>query len=241
VELKLYNEDCLETLGRMENDFVDCSITSPPYNFGKDAIHLDEGKYTEHKDDLSSSDYFTWQKKIIEELIRVTKNEVFYNIQMISGNKLTLFQLIGNFSDKIKEVLIWDKGYGEPAMQPGVLNSVFEFIIVFSKKSADKRKFEREWRGTVDNIIRIKKHVNTTGIDHSAMFPLKLPRYIIQTFTNENDIVYDPFSGGATTLIAAHLEKRRWIGSELSKEYYEQSKKRMEPYLTQYSLFNSSL
>ncbi len=73
--------------------------------------------------------------------------------------------------------------------------------------------------------------------EHGASFPLELARKAIINFSAENDIVYDPFAGLGSTLIAAHQLKRRWIGSEISSEYVELANKRLEPYLMQESLF----
>ena len=64
---KIYCEDCLETMARMPDGFVDYTLTSPPYNIG--------GKYNNYKDNINY--YFEQQKSIINELLRVTKNHKF--------------------------------------------------------------------------------------------------------------------------------------------------------------------
>jgi DNA modification methylase len=64
-----------------------------------------------------------------------------------------------------------------------------------------------------------------------------LPNHFINYFSKENDLVYDPFMGTGTTAKSAHIYKRRWIGSELSKEYTEIANKRLKKYLAQTSLF----
>jgi site-specific DNA-methyltransferase (adenine-specific) len=50
-------------------------------------------------------------------------------------------------------------------------------------------------------------------------------------------VVYDPFMGSGTTAIASHELKRKWIGSEISSQYCEIARKRIEPYLQQTTLF----
>ncbi len=65
---------------------------------------------------------------------------------------------------------------------------------------------------------------------HPAIFPEKLVADQINTWTNENDLIYDPFMGSGTTAKIAHLLKRRWIGSEISKEYVEISEERLKTY-----------
>jgi site-specific DNA-methyltransferase (adenine-specific) len=71
---------------------------------------------------------------------------------------------------------------------------------------------------------------------HPAIFPEKLVEDQILTWTDEGDLVYDCFMGSGTTAKVAHLLKRRWFGSEISSEYVEISKKRLEPYLKEMDL-----
>ena len=67
--------------------------------------------------------------------------------------------------------------------------------------------------------------------------PLDIPRLLLQKFGNINDIWYDCYMGTGTTAIACVLEKRNYLGSEISKEYKELSNKRLQPYLNQTTLF----
>jgi len=68
---------------------------------------------------------------------------------------------------------------------------------------------------------------------HPAIFPEKLARDHIYSWSNEGDLVYDPFMGSGTTAKMAHILKRRWIGSEISQEYVDTANKRLEKYLRQ--------
>ena len=73
---KIYNEDCLDTMARMEDNFIDLTITSPPYNLGK-KHHTGNKKfnaYDEYIDDLPEDKYQAQQIKMLNELYRVTKD-----------------------------------------------------------------------------------------------------------------------------------------------------------------------
>jgi site-specific DNA-methyltransferase (adenine-specific) len=232
---KIYCESNLETMSRMPDKSIDYVLTSPPYNVFNKSL----SKYKDFEDNSSQLEYFEQQKILIQEMLRVTKNHIFYNIQMVSGNKIALHKLIGYFSENIKEVLIWQKK-GQPAISEKVFNSAFEYIIIFSNNEPEKRYFSDAnfKRGTQSNIFKIlNSHSNPFADVHKAIMPLDIPRYFMINFGKENDVWYDPYMGTGTTAVAAIEEKKNFIGSEISKEYTELSNKRLQPYLNQTSLF----
>ena len=75
---------------------------------------------------------------------------------------------------------------------------------------------------------------------HPAQFPEQMAADHIYSWSNEGDLVYDPFGGSGTTAKMAHLQKRNWILSEISAEYCEIARKRIAPYLAQTQLFNTN-
>ena len=72
---------------------------------------------------------------------------------------------------------------------------------------------------------------------HSTQKPLTLIKRLILASSNEGDLVYDPFMGSGTVAKMCILNKRNWIGSEISKEYCDIAQKRIQPYLDQQTLF----
>jgi site-specific DNA-methyltransferase (adenine-specific) len=73
--------------------------------------------------------------------------------------------------------------------------------------------------------------------EHPAMFPEKLAADHILSWSNEKDIVFDPFAGSGTTLKMAHLLNRRFIGAEISKDYCKIIEKRLAPHIQKIRLF----
>ncbi len=63
--------------------------------------------------------------------------------------------------------------------------------------------------------------------NHSAAFPKELPTWFIKLFTEDGDVVLDPFAGSGTTCIAAYESNRRYIGIEKKDEYYQQAEARI--------------
>ena len=73
--------------------------------------------------------------------------------------------------------------------------------------------------------------------NHPAVFPEQLASDHIISWSNEGDLVYDPFMGSGTTARMAILNKRNWIGSEISEEYCEITEKRIQVHNPCQSLF----
>ncbi|MGH8325240.1 MAG: DNA methyltransferase, partial [Steroidobacteraceae bacterium] len=73
-----------------------------------------------------------------------------------------------------------------------------------------------------DNVIRITRH-KARGIEteHPAVFPVVLPEFMMQTYSDAGDLVYEPFSGAGTSIIAAERAGRRTRAIELAPEYVD--------------------
>jgi len=244
---KIYCESNLETMSRMPDDFVDIIVTSPPYNIGKNRINgnLDTNKsYDKYDDNLSKEVYFKQTKIWIDEMIRVTKHHVFYNIQEVTGNKGIIAFIMNEYKKDLKETFIWAKKNTPPSIVPTMCGSGYEYIFCFSKDMPESRKFNYcnfNNRLGGNNICHnvIIKPVNSgkENAGHSFAFGEWLPSHFINYFSKENGIVYDPFMGTGTTAKSAHIYKRNWIGSEMSQEYVDLANKRLKPYLDQTTLF----
>jgi site-specific DNA-methyltransferase (adenine-specific) len=71
-------------------------------------------------------------------------------------------------------------------------------------------------------------HSERNGIFHPTIKPIKLMSWLITLASREGDIVLDPFCGSGTTLIAAKMLSRQYIGIELEKEYYDIARLRID-------------
>lgn len=235
---RIYNEDCLHTMSRMPDGFVDLVLTSPPYNMN---LRIRNGKYCSRQvipdefstkyngfsDNLPIDEFYELHSRIIDELLRVS-SLVFYVVQVVTGSKRAFFRLIGEKNEYLKEVIVWDKMHGQPAMQSGVLNRRSELILVFEKDGAIARKFTGANfpRGTLDDIWEIPRG-NKVVKEHGAVFPEKLAERVVTNFSNIGDVVYDPFLGTGTTAKVALVNGRRYIGSDISTHYCNVAKKRI--------------
>lgn len=246
---KIYCENCLDTMSRMPDGFVDLTVTSPPYNMNlrirggvycsRQIVDEFSSKYVGFSDNVPIDKFYVLHRKILSELLRVSKI-IFYNIQIVTGSKRAFFKIIGDFSENIKDVIVWDKGCGQPSMHESVLNKRSELILIMERsdkaisRSFEKCNFER---GEISDLWDIGRKKIDKFKNHGAAFTESMAGRIIKYFSNEGDLIYDPFMGSGTTAKMAHLMKRNWIGSEISQEYVDLANKRLKKYLDQTDLF----
>lgn len=162
---------------------------------------------------------------------------VFYNVQFLTGNKRALFKLIGEFNEKLKEIIVWDKINAQPAIGQNVMNSQFEVILVFDDNNSISRSFGQAnfERGTLSNVWGIKRG-KKYSTNHGATFPVELAEKVITNFCVEGGVVLDPFMGLGTTAIACLNTDRQYIGFELDETYHKLSLERIENHTQKLSL-----
>jgi site-specific DNA-methyltransferase (adenine-specific)/site-specific DNA-methyltransferase (cytosine-N4-specific) len=96
----------------------------------------------------------------------------------------------------------------------------------FDASSRD-RKSGAAWPG---NVLKLSTRLNPDGNDHSAAFPVDLPEFFARAFSDEGDIIFEPFMGSGSTLIAAERTKRRARGCEISPAYCDVAVTRWEAF-----------
>jgi site-specific DNA-methyltransferase (adenine-specific) len=242
----IHNENCLDTLKRMDDKSINCIITSPPYNKGFYSKNRTSNKhdhsntkcrkitYGDFDDDLEESVYIANQCEIIKECLRVLKDDgsLFYNhIDIL--RELTTIHPTFVYNFPIKQIIIWDRA-NTPKLDNSYFYPITEYIFWIKKTKESKPKFNRTSAVFQKNIWKINPETNN---DHPAPFPLKIPTNIILACTDVGDVIYDPYMGSGTTAIAAIKTNRNYIGSELYLPFIEKANKRIQMFKQQITLF----
>ena len=234
--IQIFCGDALEVMPTIETNSCQLTVTSPPYNLrlrlvkGKYAFRNDTdhftNKYQSFDDALTIEEYYEFHLKALLDMMRIS-GLVFWNIQIVTGSKEAVFRIMGDLSRELKDIIVWDKGSGEPAMSKGVINRSTEMILVFESPASPGRMFRRFSfeRGTMPDMWRLGRANNPA--EHAATFPLALPYRAITGWTRPGDVVLDPFMGTGTTLLAARQAGRRAIGIELSEAYCQLAVQRL--------------
>ena len=261
---KIYNESNLDTMKRMPDNFVDLTVTSPPY------------------DNLRDYKGYSFPfEEIAKELFRVTKQGgvVVWVVgdATVNGSETgTSFKQALYFKEigfNLHDTMIYQKISYMPNKKAKRYDSLFEYMFIFSKcqpktfneiienrtnieksvckkdimirqKDGTFKKSERINKGLVKKMGNVWTYLNNSNstkdkiaFKHPAIFPEQLANDHIISWSNEGDLVYDPFAGSGTTGKMAILNKRKCIMSEISAEYCEIIKNRLEPIINECTLF----
>lgn len=246
---KIYNENCLETMAKMPDNFIDLTVTSPPY------------------DDLRTYNGYSFDfENVAKELYRVTKGQgvlvwVVADSVIDGSESCNSFRQALFFKEQgfyLHDTMIYQKN-SYPFPPNNRYYQQFEYMFVLSKgkpkttnllkcESGNKKRksTQRNKDGTtssfmsegnkeriMDNVwLEDTGYMRTTkdkyAFKHPAMFPESLSEKHIKTWSNENDLVYDPFMGSGTTAKMAILNNRKYIGSEISEEYCKIAEQRLK-------------
>jgi DNA modification methylase len=203
----------------MDGCVADIAFYSPPYNagFGKN-ITKDNGrsKYTNGDDDnMTTADYRKFLNDIIANGTSHTQYN-FCNIQMLANNKKALVGALYDNLDTLADVIVWDKTRSQPAAAENVLNSQFEFVLVFSNKG-NRNIGTRKFHGTLANIVSIPPQKNEYADEHNAVFSVEFASHFVSNFSDKS--VLDLFGGTGTTLIACEQLNRKCFMMELDPHY----------------------
>lgn len=259
-DVEIWNESNLQTMANMPDNYIDLTVTSPPYDNLRDY----KG-YSFPFEDIAKELYRVTKKGGV--IVWVVNDATINGSETGSSFRQALYFMECGFN--LHDTMIWEK---HTIPQNGNrYESAFEYMFVFSKGKpktfnpikvkkiyTDNRKTKKyqrdkdgiEQSGNVPQITE-KTDYNIWKIDvgggivtndkiahkHPAIFPDELAKRHIYTWSNEGDLVYDCFGGSGTTIKMAHKWKRKSIMSEISLEYCQIAKKRIEPYLMQECLF----
>lgn len=255
---KIYNENCLDTMAKMPDNFIDLTVTSPPYNVDLGNNKFNKNPYNLYNDNKDHCEYISWIRDIFKEVHTKTKSggRCVINIgDGKNGGVPTHSDIIQLMTQDIGwlpiTTIIWNKNQVAGRTAWGSFQSPaspsfptpFEYIMVFAKEHK-KLQYKGESDLGKENFIKwaygiwnMAPETRMKDFGHPAMFPEELVRRCLEMFSWKNSLVYDPFMGSGTTAKMAIIQNRNFIGSEISKEYCEIAEQRIKS--EQNNLFNS--
>ena len=244
---KIYNMECVQGMKLLPSESIDLTVTSPPY----DNLRTYNGYSFDFENVAKELFRVTKQGGVV---VWVVGDATIKGSETGTSFKQALFFKECGFY--LHDTMIWAKDGGGACGSNNCYTQNFEYMFVLSK-SVPKTinliydKVNQSFGQDKSGIGRRKKtgelkvenrkpskafsrrnnwwYVPTQkGIKHPAIFPEQLANDHIISWSNEADIVLDPFMGSGTTAKMALLNNRNYIGFEISKEYCDIANKRIE-------------
>lgn len=204
--------DCLERMKEIESGSVDMILTDPPYGMDFQSNYRIE----RHKK-IKGDKNLGWLDEFINEAHRVASDDSAHYF-FCSFHHIDKFKQAIEKKFKVKNCLVWEKNNTSMGDLKGDFAPKVEFII-FAHKGRELIRGKRD-----PNIFRFSR----TGNDlHPTQKPVDLCEYLIEKFSDLNDVVFDPFMGSGTTGVAAKNLNRSFIGIEMDDNYFEIARERI--------------
>lgn len=202
--------DCLEVMKGIPDKSIDLILTDPPYNVGI--------KYENYDDNLSPDIYRNFCCHWLNECKRIAKT-VLFSCGVVN---VAMWYSIEN----PYWTYIWFKNNQNSSSRLGGFN-VYEPFLIYNKP------YKKIGQDGFNMPIALQSECDK----HPVPKYLKAWKYIVDIFSNENDIVLDPFAGSGTTGIACLELNRNYILIEKEKKYVDIINERINNYNAQLKLF----
>ena len=211
----IFDVDALEELEKMESGSVDCVITDPPWGVSYKPI-----RRTDNPDyDTSLEKVIPYLEKVFEETKRVCKDNAHIYIFFPSMYYTEYRHLLEKYFEVDPIPLIWLKNNHNPCGFKKRYAGMYETIFFCKMPQGDLRKLNN---GVSPNVLKYSKPTNRI---HNSQKPTDLLEYLIQNSTMKDETILDMFAGSGSTLIAAKIRGRCFIGFEKDKSYEAKFKK----------------
>lgn len=229
--MKLYNGDCLDVMNELEPNSIDCIITSPPYE------DLSGAGYTKtRKDALFVKIYHEFLSKLFTGYYRILKDngQIFFNIKSKTSDKTLRTPHWIEFEDsfekfKLKSFIIW-KYAGSFDSTKKRFHLDYEVIYHLSKGDDIYLNLDSKIHDPLSSVWYVPHNIPISERLHPTQMPTQLVERILDIATKEHHVVFDSFMGVGTTGVVCKKMNRDFIGVELTEEYYNLAKKRIDDY-----------
>ena len=215
---RLYNDDCLEIMNKIEDNTIDLIVTDPPYLMDYQSNRRKkEDRFDKIKNDKGN---YILIQEYLQECHRIMKdNTAIYCF--CSWHNIDFFKREFEKYFKLKNILVWNKNNHGTGDLKGSYAPRHEFIL-FGHKG---RTLLREKR--IADVIDCPK-ITSKKLTHPTEKPQELLEIFIKQSSDIGDIVFDGFMGTGSCGIVANKLHRKFIGIELDENYFNIGYKRLK-------------
>lgn len=213
---KIYTGDCLEIMKQWPDKCIDLCVTDPPYGMKMDSAVYDVGG-TQYGNAAAPKRKYAdtqWdnrpERAVFDEMARVSKNRIIFG-----GNYFTDYLRVSRCW------VTWDK-----KLLDSMSNDFADCELAWTSFDSPAKMIRFMWSGMPQNNMKEKEERF-----HPTQKPIPVMRKLIEWFSDNTGlkapIILDPFCGSGTTLIAAELTNRPWVGIEINPDYVKVAEERI--------------
>jgi len=241
---KIKNIDAFELLKLLNDKSIDLVITDPPYwhkkspglpynqrvmyntlsKYANSKLFRADGLMMKEMSDFTDKDVY----RLMSELSRVMK---VMNAYIFCNDTLVPYYCMWAENNKyLFSILVWEKPLS--IINKNRFSQNIEYIVrIYDYGTALNKRDENYFYN------KVKKYDLPHNKIHPTQKPLSLIREILLLSSQKDEVVLDPFMGSGTTAIACIKEDRDFLGSELSKDFYDVAIQRIKNEVAQTKLF----
>ncbi len=232
--------DCIEVLNEIDKPVADLIFADPPFNIGY--------KYDKYYDRVKSKNYIAWTQTWMKACKKVLKPNGSFYIAIGDDYAANVKTIADEIGLTMRNWIIWHYTFGQQTTKKFARSHTHIFYFVNDKGNftfndhavgipSDRQLLYNDKRANPkgkmpddvwNQYFRVCGTFKERAQWHPCQMPESLLRRIIMASSNLKDCVLDPFSGSGTTAAAAIQLDRKYIGIDMSKQYVENCRKRLE-------------
>jgi len=245
--------DCVDFMEKLNTQIMDLTITSPPYNIGK-----------EYEKIQKNENYLGWCELWLNQIYKNTSpngafwlNLGYYEIPE-KGKAVPITYLLWDKTPfYLVQEIVWTYGAGVSAKNYFAPRNekylwyvknptAYVFNLDDVRDKNVKYPFQKKngklkcnplgknptnvWE--IPKVTSGKKRASKERVGHPAQFPLAVLDRIVKACSNMDDLIFDPFIGSGSVAVSAIMNQRYTIGCEIKEEYLEIAKQRIKQCLS---------
>ena len=241
---KIYNQNCIDGMKDIPDNKIDLVITDPPFaiNFKSKKANYNRiaSRVLPGYNEIESKDYYNFTYNWMNQINRILKKSgSMYVFSGWNNLKDILTALDENGFITINHI-IWKYQFGVVTSKKFVTS---HYHCLYVCKNNNERKFFPYSRfdknaktsdgkslhyNDKEDVWNIKREYWTGDEKTPTKLPAEIIKKILEYSSEEKDVIFDPFLGSGQVAVVSKMLKRKYLGFEIVKEYYNFAKKRLE-------------
>ena len=241
---KIYNQDCIDGMKTIPDGKIDLVVTDPPFaiNFKakKANYNRTSSRVLSGYNEITKENYYEFTLNWMSQCFRILKESGGMYVFSGWNNLADILNAIEEIGFITVNHIIWKYQFGVVTSKKFVTS---HYHCLYVCKNNNERKFFPYSRfdknaktsdgkslhyNDKEDVWNIKREYWTGDEKTPTKLPAEIIKKILEYSSEEKDVVFDPFLGSGQVAVVSKMLKRKYLGFEIVKEYYNFAKKRLE-------------